>query len=93
MNKSDLKQGALVQTRNENAYILIGKKFVNLRDGGYMPLEKYNEDLLTRYSEYDVMKVLNSSFENHGYHTYINNRRYGYPLKWTWERKEEEPRQ
>lgn len=98
MKKSELKQGALVQMRNGNMYILIGKKFVNLKDGGYMPLEKYNEDLLTcnsiiggliydvvSNSKYDVMKVFNSSFEHEGYHTYIN----GYPLKWTWERKEE----
>lgn len=87
MKKSDLKQGALVQTRNENAYILIGKNFVNLKDGRYMPLEEYNEDLLTSDSKYDVMKVFNSSFEYHWHQTYIN----GYPLKWTWERKEEEP--
>jgi hypothetical protein len=99
LKKSDLKQGALVQMRNGNVYILIGKKFVNLKDGGYMPLEKYNEDLLTcnsiigpiydvvSNSKYDVMKVFNSSFEHHGYHTYIN----GYSFEWTWERKEEEP--
>jgi hypothetical protein len=31
LKKSDLKQGALVQMRNGNVYILIGKKFVNLK--------------------------------------------------------------
>jgi hypothetical protein len=97
MKKSDLKQGALVQMRNGNMYILIGKKFVNLRNGGFMPLENYNEDLLTCYptiepivennSKYDVMKVFNSSLEHQGYHTYIS----GCSFKWTWERKEEEP--
>jgi hypothetical protein len=99
MKKSELKQGALVQMRNGNVYILIGKKFVNLKDGGYMPLERYNEDLLTcnsiiepiydvvSNSKYDVMKVFNSSFEHLGYHAYIN----GYSFEWTWERKEEEP--
>ena len=97
MKKSELKQGALVQMRNGNVYILIGKKFVNLRNGGFMPLENYNEDLLTCYptieplndvnSKYDVMKVFNSSLEHQGYHTYIT----GCSFKWTWERKEEEP--
>ena len=99
LKKSELKQGALVQMRNGNVYILIGEKFVNLKDGGYMPLENYNEDLLTYNSiiepiydvvgkpKYDVMKVFNSSCEHHGYHTYIN----GYSFEWTWERKEEEP--
>jgi len=93
MKKSDLKQGALVQTRAgaNNVYILIGKEFVNLKDGGYIPLEEYNEDLLTGYSDYadtdDVMKVFNPPFEYQGYYTYIN----GGPFEWTWERKEEEP--
>lgn len=97
MKKSDLKQGALVQMRNGNMYILIGKKFVNLKNGGFMPLENYNEDLLTSYptieplvannSKYDVMKVFNSSLEHQGYYTYIS----GCSFKWTWERKEEEP--
>ncbi len=87
MKKSDLKQGALVQTRNGNVYILIGKKFVDLTDGGCMPLEKYNEDLLTCNSKYDVMKVFNSSFEHEGYYYYIRSK----PIIWTWERKEEEP--
>ena len=93
MKKSDLKQGALVQTRAgaNNVYILIGKEFVNLKDGGYIPLEEYNEDLLTGYSDYadtdDVMKVFNPPFEYQGYYTYIN----GGPFERTWERKEEEP--
>ena len=99
MKKSDLKQGALVQTRNGNVYILIGKKFVNLKNGGFMPLENYSEDLLTCYptiesiydvvchSKYDVMKVFNSSLEHQGYRTYIS----GCSFEWTWERKEEEP--
>jgi len=99
LKKSDLKQGALVQMRNGNMYILIGKKFVNLKNGGFMPLENYNEDLLTcnsiiepiydvvSNSKYDVMKVFNSSFEHQGYYTYIT----GCSFKWTWERKEEEP--
>jgi len=97
MKKSELKQGALVQMRNGNVYILIGKKFVNLKNGGFMPLENYNEDLLTSYptieplydvnSKYDVMKVFNSSLEHQGYRTYIS----GCSFEWTWERKEEEP--
>ena len=89
MKKSDLKQGAIVKLRNNQMYILIGKKFINLKDGGYMPLEKYNEDLLTSNSKYDVMKVFNSSFEHEGYFYYIRNKLIIKP--WTWERKEEEP--
>ena len=88
LKKSDLKQGALVQTRNGNVYILIGKKFVNLKDGGYMPLEKYNEDLLTCNFKYDVMRVFNSSFEHEGYCYYIRSK---HIVIWTWERKKEEP--
>ena len=73
MKKSDLKQGALVQMRNGNVYILIGKKFVNLTDGEYMPLEKYDNDLYFKTDEYDIVKVFDSSFEHEGYYYYIRN--------------------
>jgi len=96
MKKSDLKQGAIVKFRNNQMYILIGKKFVNLIDGEYMPLERYDDDLYfkTDYlyfktDAYDVMKVFNSSLEHEGYYYYIRNKLIIKP--WTWERKEEEP--
>jgi len=96
MKKSDLKQGAIVKLRNNQMYILIGKKFVNLTDGEYMSLERYDDDLYfkTDYlyfktDAYDVMKVFNSSLEHEGYFYYIRNKLIIKP--WTWERKEEEP--
>jgi len=73
MKKSDLKQGALVQMRNGNVCMLIGKKFVNLTDGEYMPLEGYDDDLYFKTDEYDVIKVFDSSFEHEGYYYYIRN--------------------
>ena len=73
MKKSDLKQGALVQMRNGDVCILIGEKFVNLTDGEYMPLERYDDDLYFKTDEYDVIKVFDSSFEHEGYYYYIRN--------------------
>jgi len=73
MKKSDLKQGALVQMRNGNVCMLIGEKFVNLTDGEYMPLERYDDDLYFKTDEYDVVKVFDSSFEHEGYYYYIRN--------------------
>ena len=73
MKKSDLKQGALVQMRNGNVCMLIGEKFVNLTDGEYMPLERYDDDLYFKTDEYDVIKVFDSSFEHEGYYFYIRN--------------------
>ena len=73
MKKSELKQGALVQMRNGDVCILIGEKFVNLTDGEYMPLERYDDDLYFKTDEYDVIKVFDSSFEHEGYYFYIRN--------------------
>ena len=73
MKKSELKQGALVQMRNGNVCMLIGEKFVNLTDGEYMPLERYDDDLYFKTDEYDVIKVFDSSFEHEGYYFYIRN--------------------
>ncbi len=73
MKKSELKQGALVQMRNGKVCMLIGKKFVNLTDGEYMPLEKYDDDLYFKTDEYDIVKVFDSSFEHEGFYYYIRN--------------------
>lgn len=92
MKKSSLNQGALVELRNGDIYILIGKVFVQLESGGFMPLAKYEEDLrivsdLTREDarNYDIMKVYNPLVENSGYWRYITKQN----INWHWERKEE----
>ena len=92
MKKSSLNQGALVELRNGDIYILIGKVFVQLESGGFMPLAKYEEDLwmvsdIDREAarNYDIMKVYNPLVENGGYWEYINKQN----INWHWERKEE----
>lgn len=92
MKKSSLNQGALVELRNGDIYILIGKVFVQLESGRFMPLARYEEDLriardIAREAarNYDVMKVYNPLVENSGYWRYITNQN----INWHWERKEE----
>jgi len=93
MKKSDLKQGALVETRNGNQYLLIDDRLVNLKDGYCILLKNLKSDLRGApfwgidFPEIDVMKVYQGNSSNEGYYQYINKR----PIKWTWERKEEEP--
>lgn len=88
MKKSDLKQGALVQMRNGNVYILIGDKLVDLSNGRYMCLEDIEEDLLKRFfnKELSVDKVFQSSDTSEGYRRYIRKE----SIKWTWERPHKE---
>jgi hypothetical protein len=78
MKKSDLKQGALVQMRNGNVFILIGDKLVDLSNGRYMRLEDIKE--------LSVDKVFQSSDTSKGYRRYIRKE----PIKWTWERPHKE---
>jgi hypothetical protein len=90
MKKSDLKQGALVQSRNGELRILLGDKLVDLSNGRYMRLEDIGEDLLCDemlfYKELSVDKVFQSSDTSEGYRRYIRKE----PIKWTWERPHKE---
>jgi hypothetical protein len=89
MKKSDLKQGALVQSRNGELRILLGDKLVDLSNGRYMSLEDIEEDLLCEkfhYKELSVDKVFQSSDTSEGYRRYIRKE----PIKWTWERPHKE---
>ena len=90
MKKSDLKQGALVQSRSGELHILLGDKLVDLSNGRYMRLEDIGEDLLCERffnKELSVDRVFQSGDTSEGYRRYIRKE----PIKWTWERKEEEP--
>lgn len=90
MKKSDLKQGALVQTRSGELRILLGDKLVDLSNGRYLRLKDLEEDLLCERGfckELSVDKVFQSSDTSEGYRSYIRKE----PIIWTWERKEEEP--
>lgn len=89
MKKRDLKQGAIVQIRDGSIMILIGKRFVDLLDGGWLDYYDYTEDLIDRDGSqtpcfmYDIVKVFNPTDENIGYIKYLQNN-----IKWDWEREE-----
>ena len=89
MKKSDLKQGALIQSRSGELRILLGDKLVDLSNGRYMRLEDIGEDLLCERffnKELSVDKVFQSSDTSEGYRRYIRKE----PIKWTWERPHKE---
>lgn len=95
MKKSDLKSGAIVETREGNKYILLlNTKFyddekpilVNLEDGCYLYYLDYNEDLTRGNKLLDIMKVCQ--------HEYVGDNIRRHILKqnendWTWIREEE----
>ena len=89
MKKSDLKQGALLQSRSGELRILLGDKLVDLSNGRYMRLKDIGEDLLCERffsKELSVDKVFQSSDTSEGYRRYIRKE----PIKWTWERPHKE---
>ena len=96
MKKSDLENGAIVELRNGDKYILLfncckyGNKenlFISLEDGGYLKFSDYNENLNDcSDKKFDIMKVCQ--------HDYVGNNIRSHVLKqgeddWTWVREEE----
>lgn len=96
MKKSDLKNGAIVEIRNGDKYILLfncckyGNKenlFISLNNGGYLNFSNYNENLNDcDGKDYDIMKVCQNA--------YVGNNIRSHVLKqgeddWTWVREEE----
>lgn len=95
MKKSDLKSGAIVETRDGNKYILLLKTksydngkaiLVNLANGSYLPYLGYNGDLTYHKKLLDIMKVCQ--------HEYVGDNIRSHILKqdeddWTWIREEE----
>lgn len=95
MKKSDLKSGAIVETREGNKYILLLNTklyddekpiLVNLADGCYLYYLDYNEDLTHGNKLLDIMKVCQ--------HEYVGDNIRRHILKqnendWTWIREEE----
>lgn len=95
MKKSDLKNGAIVETREGNKYILLLNTklyddekpiLVNLANGCYLPYLGYNEDLTHNNKLLDIMKICQ--------HEYVGDNIRNHILKWnendwTWIRDEE----
>lgn len=95
MKKSDLKSGAIVETRNGNKYILLLKTkyygeiedlLVNLAEGTYMSYSNYDDDLTVPFQPDDIMKVCQHEYAGDNIRRHI--------LKqdeddWTWIREEE----
>ena len=96
MKKSDLKNGAVVELRNGDKYILLlntyccdekDDYFISLRNGGYLEFDDYDENLESEdgEKEYDIMKVCQNAYVGDNFRNHVINDR----DKWTWKRQEE----
>lgn len=97
MKKSDLRSGDIVKTREGDKYIVLlntkfyrsDNLFINLKKGGFLALEDYDNDLLHNYnSDFDIIAVCSKDYagDNLKKHGLIEGyTKYDY---WTWEREE-----
>ena len=94
--KKDIKNGAIVETRNGQRFLKIGKTLLNMTmDGSFIALDGYYDNLkYSRYadSEYDIMKILNphnNIFKEESCNLAVwSVKKLGKYVVWTWERKE-----
>lgn len=96
MKKSDLKNGAVVELRNGDKYILLLNTYycnekddylISLRNGGYIEFDDYDKNLESKDGEkkYDIMKVCQNEYVGDNFRNHVINDR----DKWTWKRQEE----
>lgn len=94
--KKDIKNGAIVETRNGQRFLKIDKTLLNMTmDGSFIALDGYYDNLKhSRYadSEYDIMKILNphnNIFKEESCNLAVwSVKKLGKYVVWTWEREE-----
>lgn len=98
MKKSDLKNGAIVETRDGDINILLFDSYVDeydsaesllvsLKSGAYLLFSEYDEDLkFCDDSDFDIMKVAQSGYVGDD----IRNHIIDSDDQWTWIRDESE---
>lgn len=73
-SKKDLKNGAVVTTKEGKNYIKIDNTLINLKTGGYLDLDDYTDDLKNKcavYDEFDILSVDNvGDYDKHCYGPY-----------------------
>ena len=92
--KEDIKNGAIVETRNGRRYLKVDDTLLRLdMSGRFTLLSGYTDYLYSKYAKkYDIIKCLNPK-ENIFYKNACNcavNDIKNINIEWTWERKEEE---
>ena len=96
MRKSNLDNGAIVELRNGDKYILLfncctfGNKkdlFISLDDGCYLQLSDYDENLNNcSNKKFDIMKVCRNKYVGSNIRNHISKQNED---DWTWIREEE----
>ena len=99
MKKNDLKNGAIIETRDGDLSILLFDSYVNevdvtesilvsLKDGNFLPFSDYEEDLkFCGDSDFDIMKVAQSDYVGDDIRNHVLKRNEN---DWTWIRDESE---
>lgn len=94
MKKSDLRNGSIVEIRNGDKYMFISdaknkyakNSLISLKDGGYLDLDHYNDDLKDRYNNnYDIVKICQNDYVGNNFRDHVIKN----TDNWTWERQEE----
>ena len=96
MKKSNLKNGAIVELRNGDKFILLLNTyygndkedyFVSLENGGYLNFNDYDENLEIKdgKKEYDIMKICQKYYIGDNFRAHVIND----IDEWNWERQEE----
>lgn len=90
MTKEDLRNGSIVETRNEEKFIKIDGKLYSLENGAYWEISCY-KDNLKHYncSGEDIMKVCQNSISDNIRHHLINKKELTFRDEWTWIRDED----
>lgn len=96
MRKSNLENGAIVETRNGEKFILLfncllfdNQKdlLISLEDGGYVNFSNYNENLNNcSDKDHDIMKVCQNRYVGYNICSHILKQNED---NWTWIREEE----
>ena len=94
MKRSDLRNGSIVELRKGDKYMLFldvensstKNMLVSLKDGGFLNLDDYNDDLKDRDNrKYDIVKICQNDYIGNNFRDHVIND----TDNWTWVRKEE----
>ena len=87
MKKNDLRNGAIIETYNGEAFLKVDNSIFDLKGKNSYSLDYYDDDLKCPFFENDVVRVWNDVVSGksctYGFYRYLN----GYPS--TWERTKE----
>lgn len=92
--KKDIKNGAIVETRNGQRFLKVDNTLLSLNmDGDFIFLSSYDKKLFhKKYEFFDIMKVLNPNKNNFFFGNSRSEALFALKnykdISWTWERED-----